>query len=152
MAITKWRKRNEVDPFRGIQSEINRLFDSWTRGWPFESPGLFEGEWVPAIDVSEDENHVVVKAELPGMNEKDIDVNLQNSVLTIRGEKKKEEEKKGEQYYRLESSYGAFQRAITLPSEVDSEKVKANFKNGVLKIELPKKETAKAKKVKVDVN
>jgi HSP20 family protein len=113
--------------------------------------GLFEGEWAPAVDVYEDENKVVVKAELPGMTDKDIDVNILNNTLTIKGEKKKEEEKKEQSYYRLESSYGVFQRSITLPSHVAADKVKASFKNGILEIELPKKEEAKPKQIRVDV-
>jgi HSP20 family protein len=144
-----------MDPFRdlmGIQDEINRLFD-WTLGGqrPSAGSGLLEGEWVPAIDVAENENSVVVKAELPGMTEDDIDVNILGNTLTIKGEKKKEEEKKEQNYYRLERSYGSFQRSVTLPTAVDFEKCKASFKNGVLEIEIPKKEEAKPKQIKVNV-
>ncbi len=135
----------------GIQDEINRLFDFSLGRLPSERMGLFEGEWAPSVDVYEDESKVVVKAELPGMTDKDIDVNILNNTLAIKGEKKKEEEKKEQSYYRLERSYGAFQRSITLPSHVASDKVKASFKNGVLEIELPKKEEAKPKQIKVDV-
>jgi HSP20 family protein len=127
------------------------LFD-WTLGRrPLERMGLFEGEWAPSVDVYENENKVVVKAELPGMTDKDIDVNILNNTLTIKGEKKKEEEKKEQSYHRIEKSYGAFQRSITLPSSVAADKAKASFKNGVLEIEMPKKEEAKPKQVKVTV-
>jgi len=136
----------------GIQDEINRLFDMSLGRRPFDRAGLFEGEWAPAVDVLEDENKVVVKAELPGMSDKDIDVNILNNTLTIKGEKKKEEEKKDQSYYRLERSYGAFQRSVTLPSAVAADKAKASFKNGVLEIEVPKKEEAKPKQIKVSVN
>lgn len=154
MALIRWRPRTELDPFRnlmGIQDEINRLFDFSFGRLPSDRMGLFEGEWAPAVDVYEDENKVVVKAELPGMTDKDIDANILNNTLTIKGEKKKEEEKKEQSYYRLERSYGVFQRSITLPSHVASDKVKASFKNGVLEIELPKKEEAKPKQIRVDV-
>ncbi len=154
MALIRWRPRTEVDPFRdlmGIQDEINRLFD-WTLGRaPLEGAGLVQGEWAPAMDVSENEHAVFVKAELPGMTEKDIDVNILGNTLTIKGEKRKEEEKKEQSYYRLERIYGSFQRAITLPTTVDASKCKASFKNGVLEIEMPKKEEAKPKQIKVNV-
>jgi HSP20 family protein len=151
MALIRWRPRGEMDPFRDLQEEINRLFDFTGGRGPLERIGLFEGEWAPAIDVYEDENKVVVKAELPGMTDKDIDVNIMSGTLTIKGEKKKEEEKKEQSYYRLDRSYGAFSRSITLPTAVDSGKATASFKNGILEIELPKKEEAKPKQVKVKV-
>ncbi|MBI4832053.1 MAG: Hsp20/alpha crystallin family protein [Candidatus Lindowbacteria bacterium] len=151
MALIRWRPRGELDPFRNLQDEINRLFDFTVGKRPIERMGLFEGEWAPAIDVYEDANKVVVKAELPGMTDKDIDVNIMNGTLTIKGEKKKEEEKKEQSYYRLERSYGAFSRSVTLPTVVDAGKVTASFKNGVLEIELPKKEEAKPKQIKVKV-
>jgi HSP20 family protein len=155
MALIRWRPRTELDPFRdltGIQDEINRLFD-WTLGRrPFEGAGLLQGEWAPAIDIAENENSVFVKAELPGLTEKDIDVNILGDTLTIKGEKKKEEEKKEQNYYRLERSYGSFQRTVSLPSAVHAEKCRASFKNGILEIEMPKKEEAKPKQVKVNVS
>jgi len=136
----------------GIQEEINRLFD-WTLGRRSgEDLGLLQGEWVPAIDVAENENSVFVKVELPGMSEKDVDVNILGNTLTVKGEKKKEEEKKEQNYYRLERSYGSFQRSVTLPSAVEAAKCKASFKDGVLEIEMPKKEEAKPKQIKVNVS
>ena len=155
MALIRWRPRGEISPFGdllGIQDEINRLFDATVGRRPFERMGLFEGEWAPAVDVLEDENKVVVKAELPGMNEKDIEVSILGDTLTIKGEKRKEEEKKDKQYHRVERVYGAFHRSISLPASVASDKVKASFKNGILEIEMPKKEEAKPKQIKVDVN
>jgi len=147
----RWRPISEIDPFRNltrIQDEINRLFE-FTIGRPLGERGLFEGEWAPAVDVYEDENSVVVKAELPGLTEKDIHVNIIDGTLVIKGEKKKEEEKTEQSYYRVERSYGAFQRSIPLPTAVDSEKVKARFKQGVLEIEMPKKEEAKPKQIEI---
>jgi HSP20 family protein len=152
MALTRWRGGPfEIDPFRNLmrmQDEINRLFDI-TMGRPFGERVALEGEWAPAIDVYEDANNVFVKAELPGLTDKDVDVNIVDNTLVIRGEKKKEEEKKEQNYYRIERSYGAFQRSIPLPNAVEPEKVKASFKGGVLEIEMPKKEEAKPKQIKV---
>jgi HSP20 family protein len=155
MALIRWRPRTEIDPFRdmlSIQDEINRLFDFTLGRRPFERAGLLEGAWAPAVDMYEDENKVVVKAELPGMTEKDIEVSVLDNTLTIKGEKKKEEEKKEENYHRIERAYGAFQRSMPLPTAVAVDKVKASFKNGVLEIELPKKEEAKPKQIKISVN
>jgi HSP20 family protein len=154
MALIRWKPRRETGPFGellGIQDEINRLFDT-TLGRPLERMGLFEGEWAPAVDVLEDENRVVVKAELPGMTEKDIEVSILGDTLTIKGEKRKEEEKKEKHYHRMERTYGVFHRTVTLPSSVASDKTKASFKDGILEIEMPKKEEAKPKQIKVDVN
>lgn len=153
MALMRWKPRSEISPFRdllGIQEEINRLFDVMTRR-PFEGMGLFDGDWAPAVDIAENANSVVVKAELPGMTDKDIEVNILGDTLTIKGEKKREEEKKEQNYYRVERAHGSFQRSITLPSQVVADKAKASFKNGVLEIEIPKKEEAKPKQVKVNV-
>jgi HSP20 family protein len=152
MALMRWRGVPfELDPFKSLarmQDEINRLFDI-SIGRPFGERGTFEGEWAPAVDVYEDANNVFVKAELPGLTDKDVDVNIVDNTLVIRGEKKKEEEKKEQNYYRIERSYGAFQRSIPLPNAVEPEKVKASFKGGVLEIEMPKKEEAKPKQIKV---
>jgi HSP20 family protein len=127
------------------------LFDLTLSGWPHEHQGLFAGEWAPAVDVIEDDDKVVVKAELPGLTDKDVDISVVDNTLTIKGEKKQEEEKKEKGYHRLERSYGMFQRSIMLPASVTSEKAKASFKNGVLEIELPKQEEAKPKQIKVKV-
>ena len=155
MALIKWRPVTRVDPFAdlmGVRSEINRLFDSAVgRGGP-DDAGLFSGDWAPAIDVFENDKKVVIKTELPGLSEKDIEVDILGDTLTIKGEKKKEDEKKDRHYHRLERVYGSFHRSVTLPAEVTSEKTKASFKNGMLEIEVPKKEEAKPKQIKVDVN
>ena len=155
MALIRWRPRSEMDPFRdimGMQDEINRLFDMTLGRSPFDRTSLFEGEWSPAIDVYESDDSVIVKTELPGMTDQDIEINILGETLTIKGKKKTEAEKKEKNYHRLERSYGSFQRSVTLPSPVMSEKAKASFKNGVLDIEIPKKEEAKPKQIKVDVS
>jgi len=105
----------------------------------------------PVIDIFEEKDDIVVKAELPGMAKEDIEVNLADHTLTIKGEKKKEEEVKEESYYRSERSYGSFLRSLELPKDVRADKVKASFKNGILEVRMPKTEEAKAKEVKVKV-
>lgn len=107
------------------------------------------GEWLPSLDLSETKNDIVVKAELPGIDTKDIDISLTNDVLSIKGEKKQEKEEKEEDYHFVERSYGSFTRSIRLPRDVQSDKISASYKNGVLKITLPKSEEAKKKEVKV---
>ena len=154
MTLIRWRPRRESNPFGevlGIQDEINRLFDVTLGRLPLERMGLLESEWAPAIDVLEDENRVVVRAELPGIAEKDIDISVMDKTLTIKGEKRKSEEKQGKSYHRLERAYGAFHRYVTLPTSVAPDRVRASFKNGMLEIDLPKKEEAKPKQIKLDV-
>ena len=154
MALIRWRPRTRLDPFgdlMGMQNEINRLFDITLGQSAFDHAGPFDGEWAPAIDVFENDDKVVVKTELPGLSEKDIEVDILGDTLTIKGEKRKEEEKKDKHYHRVERTYGSFHRTVTLPALVESEKAKASFKNGVLEITIPKKEEAKPRQVKVDV-
>ena len=105
----------------------------------------------PAVEISEEKDQVIVKAEIPGLKKEDLQVNLSNSLLTIRGERKQEEEKKGKGYYYSERSYGSFSRSIQLPAEVRSDKVSASFKDGVLEIRLPKTEEAKQRDVAIKV-
>lgn len=112
-----------------------------------ERPGAFS----PALNVEEDENAYRISAELPGMDPKEVEVSLDNGVLTLRGEKKEESEKKERNYHRVERRYGSFTRSLALPAEVDGEKVSANYRNGVLEITLPKAETAKPKQIAVKV-
>ncbi len=153
MALMRWRPKSEISPFRdllGIQEEINRLFDVMTRR-PFEGMGLFEGEWAPVVDVAENANSVVVKAELPGMTDKDIEVLISGDSLTIKGEKKEEKEDKKENYHRMERRYGSFRRVLQLPSEVKADNAQATFKNGVLQITIPKSEKAEKEKKKVEI-
>jgi HSP20 family protein len=138
-------RRGELSTFR---REMDRLFDRFFEGWPFK-PSPQEGPWAPSVDVSETAKDVVVRAEIPGMDPKNIDVSVHGDVLTLRGERKKEHEEKGEDFHRIERSYGAFSRSIRLPAEVDANKVNATYKDGVLKINLPKTEEAAVKKIEV---
>jgi HSP20 family protein len=146
-------RSEEENPFALLRREMDTLFDNFFRGFnmePFESRmGVFS----PKVDVNETDREIKISAELPGMDEKDIDVSLQNDILTIKGEKKEEKEDKGKDYYRMERSYGSFSRTIPLPVEVETDKVEAKFKKGVLSITLPKtpKAVAETKKIAVKV-
>ena len=117
----------------------------------FDLPTLFEDgkAWVPAFDISETENEYMVTAELPGIDEKDIDVTLSDGVLTVKGQKKQEKEDNGENYHRVERSYGSFQRSFRIPEKVETETVDAAYKDGVLKLTLKKAEETKPKKIEV---
>lgn len=146
MAIDKW---DPFDTFLGLQEDLNKMF---RRNWP--APG--EGDsmekvynWAPAVDIYESDNSLVVEAELSGLDPDDIDVSIDNNILTVKGERKKISEVKEENYYRIERAYGTFQRSIRLPSEVDAEKIEANYENGVLKVSVPKIEPKKAKKIPI---
>ncbi len=116
---------------------------------PFEF-SLLRDVAYPAVNISENEKEVKVKAELPGLDPKDIELSIQNNTLILKGEKKMEEEEKKDNFHRIECSYGSFYRAIPLPSEIDDTKVSAKFKNGVLEVILPKKEGAQGKKIEIE--
>ncbi len=136
--------------FDRLRKEMDQLWDSFFEGRPGKR-AKEEGRWLPSLDVAETKGDLVVKAELPGMDPKDIDISLNEGVLTIRGEKKQEKEEKEEGYHLIERSYGSFVRSVRLPKDVQSNKIEASFKNGVLKVILPKSEEAKKKEVKIKV-
>ncbi len=144
------------DPWRDfgtLQERINRIFDETMRAlYPQEGEELERGTWIPAVDIHETEDNYVVKADLPGMKKEDIQIDLKDSTLTIRGEKKFEEKVSKDNYIRTERAYGTFVRSFTLPNNVDAEKIKASYKDGVLELTLPKKEEAKPKQIKVEVS
>lgn len=144
--LTPWKPFE----FDRLRKEMDRLWDSFFEGRP-GGRNREEGEWLPSLDVAETKGDLVVKAELPGMDPKDIDISLSEGVLTIRGEKKQEKEEREEGYHLIERSYGSFTRSIRLPKEVQSEKIEASFKNGILKVVLPKSEEAKKKEIKIKV-
>jgi HSP20 family protein len=152
MALIKWRESNPFKDLLDLQREMNRLFDvslgRSTRG----ETALAETVWAPAVDIYDEKDNLVIKADLPGMTQKDIDVSVEDDVLRIKGEKKKESEVKEDNFYRVERAYGSFERSFTLPSNVDVAKIKAGYKDGVLQLTLPKKEETKPKQIKVDVN
>jgi len=145
MALVPFNKRNR-DGLARLHGEMDDLFDGFFRG--LDRPFAGYKAW-PAIDVAEEENAIVVRAEVPGCKAEDIDISVYGNTLTISGEKKFEEEKKEKGYYHVESTYGSFRRELTLPTDVDSGKVEAACKDGVLSITLPKAASAKAVKVKV---
>jgi HSP20 family protein len=141
-------RRGESDPFATMQKEINRMFEDFGRGSLMR---LSNGDANPRIDVAETDNAVEVTAELPGIDEKDIDVVLRDDILTIKGEKKSEREEKKKDYHLVERSFGSFSRAIRLPFEADAEAVKASFAKGVLKVSIAKPAEVKDKTVKIPV-
>ncbi|HXB55889.1 MAG TPA: Hsp20/alpha crystallin family protein [Vicinamibacteria bacterium] len=150
MAIVRW------EPFRdliGLQERMNRLFDESFRG--INRTGGEEdwvgGSWAPAVDIYEQNGNIVLKAELPGIDPKDVDVRVENNILTLRGERKLENEVKRENYHRVERAYGSFTRSFTLPNVVDTEKIKAEYKDGLLRMTLPKKDEAKPKQISINV-
>jgi HSP20 family protein len=132
-----------------MRRDMDRLWDSFFEGGVRRTDE--EGEWLPSLDVAETKNEIVVKAEVPGMDSKDIDISLSDGLLTIKGEKKQEREEKEEDYHLVERSYGTFTRSVRLPKEVKRDKISASYKNGVLKVTLPKSEEAKQKEIKIKV-
>lgn len=142
--LTIWR------PLQELRKEMDRIFQEFFGRSYF--PERWEMvEWTPAVDVSETEDAVIVKADLPGVKPENIEINIVDNVLTIKGEKKREVEEKKESFYRVERFYGSFMRSIQLPTEVEIDKVKAQYKDGVLKITLPKKPEEKKKVIKIEV-
>lgn len=147
MALIRW-----TDPFRDVavlQDRMNRLFgDLLERSQPQEE-GLGTGIWMPNVDIFETKDAICVRAELPGVKKDDVHVEVKEGVLTLRGDRRFEKEVKEENYHRIERSYGTFHRSFTLPSSVEAEKVSARMKDGVLEVDLPKKEQAKPRKINV---
>ena len=124
---------------------MDEFFNTWDLAWPFER----ESEWVPAFDVMENEKEYIVEAELPGIDVKDLEVTISDGLLTIRGEKKREREHNEENYYRLERSFGSFHRSFRIPEKILVDKIDATYKNGILKLTLPKAEVPEVKKIEV---
>ena len=149
MALVRWEPVREIN---SIQHEMNRLFNTF-----FDTPngnGSANGmarRWVPPMDLVESGDEFVLKADLPGMSEADVSIEVEDSTLTISGERKSEHESKDEGYYRLERATGAFSRSLTLPDGVDPDQVKATFDRGVLEVRIPKPEERKPRKVAISV-
>jgi len=134
-------RRSFDGPFNALSRRMHRLFDELLPGFelaPFASGSAALESFIPRMNVTEDEKEICITAELPGMDEKDIELTLSNDRLTIKGEKKEEVEEKDKDHYRMERSYGSFERWLPLPEHVDQDKIQAHFKNGLLKISLPK--------------
>ena len=147
MALVRWEPVRELN---SLQSEMNRLFNTF-----FDTPTGGNGgglrRWVPAMDLVETDDHFVLKADLPGLDSGDVNIEVEDNVLTVSGERKVEHETSKEGYYRLERSSGEFRRALTLPEGVDADKIEASFEKGVLEIRVPKPEQRKPRKVQIGV-
>ena len=144
-ALSRW------EPFRGantLQEQVNRLFSDVFERSSQESN---LSTWAPAVDIAETEHELVVKADLPGVDPKDLDIRVENNVLTIRGERKFEKKVNEDNYLRVERAYGSFTRSFSLSNTVNSEAIKADYQNGVLSLSIPKREEAKPKQIKVNV-
>ncbi len=153
-AVRRPADKDNDHPFYSLQRQMNRVFDDFFAGFdapPGSLAGVGFGGFSPSVDVKESDKEFTIRAELPGVEEKDIEVTVSGNAVTIRGEKKEEVEDKGKNYYYMERSYGSFNRVIPLGMEADADKVQANFKNGVLKVSVPKSLSAKAQGTKVPV-
>jgi HSP20 family protein len=148
MTITRW------DPLKdmlGLQERMNRLFeDSLSRSRGLEED-LALGTWVPAVDIYEEPERIVLRADLPGIKPENVDIRVESNTLTLSGERRLERDVKRDNYHRVERQYGAFTRSFTLPGTVDAEKIRAEHRDGVLEISLPKREESRPKQIKVQV-
>lgn len=154
MAIELWRpgkglRRGAFRPLSRMEQEMEETFDRFFRGWPLLREAAEGLGWAPAIDVVDRKDEVILRADLPGMSERDVELTLQDGNLTIRGERKEEKEEKEENYYCCERSYGAFSRSLAVPASVNADKINATFKSGVLEVHLPKTKEATGKKIEV---
>ncbi len=142
--LTKWEPFSDLVSLR---DDMDRLFETFFG----QNPEDREGFWTPILDIEESNGNIVVKAEIPGMEKDEIKVSVRNNMLSISGERKQKIETKDKTFHRIERSYGKFSRTITLPSEVDADKIKAAYKDGVLNITLPKPESMKPKQIEVEI-
>ena len=143
MALVRWEPMRELNT---LQTEMNRLFNS------FFDEGGRNGErrrWAPAVDLVEREDSLVLRADLPGLKEEDVHIEVRDNVLTISGERRAEFEDSEQGYYRIERAFGSFSRSLTLPEGVDSDKIDASFENGVLEVKIPKPEARKPKRISI---
>jgi HSP20 family protein len=145
MSITRY------DPFRelrSLQEEVNRLFSS-NLGRTFDDEGIARGAWTPTVDIYENKDQIVLEAELPGMNREDFELTVENNVLTLRGERRFEKREETDNYHRVERAYGTFSRSFTLPQTVSGEGATAEYKNGVLRVTLQKREEVKPRRIEI---
>jgi HSP20 family protein len=146
MSITGWDRFRNIS---SLQDEVNRLFDNSVQGSRGDNSALTT--WAPAVDIYETENELILQADLPDIAEEDLDIRVENNMLTVGGKRRFEQKVKQDHYLRIERTYGAFSRSFGLPNTVNTEAIKAEYKNGVLTIELPKRAESKPKQVKVNV-
>jgi HSP20 family protein len=151
MAIVRWEPLRDL---LSLQERMNRLFDDSYRGAgrAAEDDWALGGSWAPPVDIFEHEGNIVLKAELPGMEAKEVDVRLEDNTLTLRGQRSLDKEVKRDTYHRVERSYGSFTRSFTLPQVVDQQGIKAEFKDGVLTVTLPKREESKPRQININVS
>jgi len=142
------RNRSVASPFMSLQREIDRLFEDFSRGFPTIA-GNGATALMPSMDVTETDKEIEITAELPGLEEKDVQINVADNILTIRGEKKAEKEQKDKNYRLVERSYGSFERTLELPEGVNADAIKANISKGLLKVTVPKPAPTQAKKIEV---
>ncbi len=148
MALVRWEPARELS---SIQSDMNRLFNTFFDTTTSGNGGSAPRRWIPAMDLVETDDHFVLKADLPGLTDEDVKIDVEGDVLTISGERKSEHEDKRDGYVRVERSYGAFRRSLTLPEGVDPEAVTASFDRGVLEVRIPKPEERKPRRVAIEV-
>jgi HSP20 family protein len=141
MALVRWEPVRELT---SLQSEMNRLFSTF-----FDDNGGSTRRWAPAMDLIEKDDHLVLKADLPGLSENDVRIEVQDNVLTVSGERKTESEEKRQGYYRMERAFGGFSRSVTLPDGIDADKVDASFDKGVLEVKIPKPEERKPQRIAI---
>jgi HSP20 family protein len=140
------------DPFRDLrtlQEEVNRLFTGSAARAAFDDEGIARGSWNPNVDIYENKDHIVLEAELPGMKREDFDLSVENNVITLRGERHFEKKDETDNYHRVERAYGSFVRSFTLPNTVSSEGANADYRNGVLRVTLPKRTETKARRIEI---
>jgi HSP20 family protein len=148
MALVRWEPVRELS---SLQSDMNRLFNTFFDTTTGGNGGSAPRRWIPAMDLVETDDHFVLKADLPGLTDEDVKIDVEDDVLTVSGERKSEHEDKGEGYVRVERSYGSFRRSLTLPEGVDPEAVTASFDRGVLEVRIPKPEERKPRRVAIQV-
>jgi HSP20 family protein len=153
--LTRWDPATRWNPFKEIE-EMEKRLSSFFGRTPVPTGGdkkeaLTVAEWSPLVDISEDDKEYLIKVEVPEMKKEEIKINVQNDVLAISGERKYEKDEKGKKYHRVERAYGSFMRSFTLPEDADGSKVNAEYKDGVLKVHLPKTEKAKPKAIEVKI-
>ena len=147
--MPRWNANPEI---KTLQTQLNRLFEPFARFATTADEDLVTGTWVPPVDVAETQERIVVRAEVPGIKQEDIQIEFENGLLTIRGERKLDKESNpGTTWHRVERSYGNFIRSFTLPRTVDPEKISATYRDGVLELDVPKKEEAKPKQIRIAV-
>lgn len=149
MRLVPYRKSET--PSR-VYPEVSRLFEDFFNDLPWMASTPRSEGWIPAVDILEKDGNLILRAELPGVNEKDIDVKLEGNILTLKGERKLDSEEKKHNYHRVESFYGSFTRSFTLPDTVDTDKIKADYKNGILTVSVPQKPEVRPREIPVSVN